>query len=91
MISNPTSLRRLYILCYAIGTCGSLLTLALLLWVAFCIAIEAEPLASIAFLPDMPAPVVLLLLIAIMFVSAAAWQYGATYHQQYEQAKKSKP
>lgn len=76
-----------YRLFYAIGTLGTLATVALLGWIAFCIAIEAEPLASIAFLPDMSVWDVFVLIAIVFIISIAAWQKGAALHQQYEDAQ----
>ena len=76
------SLRRSYLSCYIIGTICTVCAIALLAWVAICIALEKEPLASVAFLPDMP--VFVIVIIAIAAISVAAWQYGATFHQRYE-------
>ena len=73
------SLRRSYLSCYIIGTICTVCAIALLAWVAICIALEKEPLASVAFLPDMP-----VFAIFIVIISVAAWQYGATFHQRYE-------
>lgn len=75
------SLRRSYLICYIIGTLCTIFAVALLGWVAICIALEKEPLASVAFLPDMP---VFAIFIAIAALSVAAWQHGATFHQRYE-------
>ncbi|MCI1248471.1 MAG: hypothetical protein LKG17_06110 [Megasphaera sp.] len=47
---------------------------------------EMEPLASIAFLPNMPTPLIFILLLAIMAIGIACWQTGAKYHVRYEQA-----
>ena len=69
---------------YALGAICTIGTVALLGWVAFCIAIEAEPLASLAFLPDMPVWSVFVLLAVVLCISIAAWQKGAALHQQYE-------
>ncbi|MCH4166125.1 MAG: hypothetical protein LKF74_05360 [Megasphaera sp.] len=80
-------LRHIYLFLYTMGGVCSLLSVGLLGWIAFCIAMEMEPLASIAFLPNMPAPFVFILLLAIMIISIAAWQTGAKYHTQYEQAR----
>lgn len=73
------SLRRSYLICYIIGTLCTIFAVALLGWVAICIALEKEPLASVAFLPDMPVFAIFIVIIAI-----AAWQHGATFHQRYE-------
>lgn len=83
---TPTQqrLKHLYLLCYAIGSLCTCITVALLLWVAICIAFEMEPLASVSFLPPMPTYVVFILIFAILAVSIASWQVGANYHQQYE-------
>ena len=43
------SLRRSYLSCYIIGTICTVCAIALLVWVAICIALEKEPLASVAF------------------------------------------
>ena len=90
---TPTlqKLRHLYILCYTIGSIGTCLTLALLLWVAVCIAFEMEPLASISFLPAMPTFAVFILIFAVLAISIASWQAGANYHQQYETWMKKNP
>lgn len=77
-------LRRMYLFLYTIGGTCSLLAVSLLGWIAFCIAMEMEPLASIAFLPNMPTPFVFILLFAIMIIGVVAWQTGAKYHTQYE-------
>ena len=77
------NLRRSYLICYIIGTICTVCAIALLAWVAICIALEKEPLASVAFLPDMPV-FAILVIIAIAAISVAAWQYGATFHQRYE-------
>lgn len=82
--TNAAALRRLYHICYAVGTVTTLCTVALLGWVAVCIALEKEPLASVAFLPDMPTFCVFIVIAAIAAVSIAAWQYGASFHQRYE-------
>ena len=83
---TPTlqKLRYLYLICYTIGSAGTCMSLALLLWVAICIAFEKEPLASISFLPPMPTYIVFILIFAMLAVSIAAWQIGANYHQHYE-------
>ena len=73
-----------YRLFYAIGALGTVATVALLGWVAFCIAIEAEPLASLAFLPALPVWSVFVLIGLVLCISIAAWQKGATLHEQYE-------
>lgn len=78
------SLHRSYVTCYIIGTICTVCAIALLGWVAICIALEKEPLASVAFLPDMPIWAVFIVIIAIAAISVAAWQYGATFHQRYE-------
>ena len=78
------SLRRSYLSCYIIGTICTVCAIALLAWVAICIALEKEPLASVAFLPDMPVFAIFIVIIAIAAMSVAAWQYGATFHQRYE-------
>lgn len=81
---NPRALRAAYLILYTAGACLTLCCVGLLAWVAICIALEKEPLASISFLPDMPAALVLVLILAIMAVSVACWQYGAKFHQRYE-------
>ncbi|MCB5701687.1 hypothetical protein LIQ46_01400 [Megasphaera elsdenii] len=78
------NLRRSYLICYIIGTICTVCAIALLAWVAICIALEKEPLASVAFLPDMPVFAIFMVIIAIAAISVAAWQYGATFHQRYE-------
>lgn len=78
------NLRRSYLICYIIGTICMVCAIALLAWVAICIALEKEPLASVAFLPDMPVFAIFMVIIAIAAISVAAWQYGATFHQRYE-------
>lgn len=78
------NLRRSYLICYIIGTSCTVCAIALLAWVAICIALEKEPLASVAFLPDMPVFAIFMVIIAIAAISVAAWQYGATFHQRYE-------
>ena len=78
------SLRRSYLICYIIGTLCTIFAVALLGWVAIFIALEKEPLASVAFLPDMPVFAIFIVIIAIAALSVAAWQHGATFHQRYE-------
>ena len=78
------SLRRSYLICYIIGTLCTIFAVALLGWVAICIALEKEHLASVAFLPDMPVFAIFIVIIAIAALSVAAWQHGATFHQRYE-------
>lgn len=78
------SLRRSYLICYIIGTLCTIFAVALLGWVAICIALEKEPLASVAFLPDMPVFAIFIVIIAIAALSVAAWQHSATFHQRYE-------
>lgn len=78
------SLRRSYLICYIIGTLCTIFAVALLGWVAICIALEKEPLASVAFLPDMPVFAIFIVIIAIAALSVATWQHGATFHQRYE-------
>ena len=78
------SLRRSYLICYIIGTLCTIFAVALLGWAAICIALEKEPLASVAFLPDMPVFAIFIVIIAIAALSVAAWQHGATFHQRYE-------
>ena len=78
------SLRRSYLICYIIGTLCTIFAVALLGWVAICIALEKEPLASVDFLPDMPVFAIFIVIIAIAALSVAAWQHGATFHQRYE-------
>ena len=78
------NLRRSYLIRYIIGTICTVCAIALLAWVAICIALEKEPLASVAFLPDMPVFAIFIVIIAIAAISVAAWQYGATFHQRYE-------
>ena len=78
------NLRRSYLICYIIGTICTVCAIALLAWVAICIALEKEPLVSVAFLPDMPVFAIFMVIIAIAAISVAAWQYGATFHQRYE-------
>ena len=78
------NLRRSYLICYIIGTICTVCAIALLAWVAICIALEKEPLASVAFFPDMPVFAIFMVIIAIAAISVAAWQYGATFHQRYE-------
>lgn len=78
------NLRRSYLICYIIGTICTVCAIALLAWVAICIALEKEPLASVAFLPDMPVFAIFMVIISIAAISVAAWQYGATFHQRYE-------
>lgn len=91
MTSQTQQLRRLYLICYTIGGIFTCMTVALLLWVALCIALEMEPLASLSFLPPMPTFVVFILLFAILAIAIAAWQYGASYHQRYEELLKKEP
>lgn len=79
-------LRHIYLFLYVLGGFCSLLSISLLGWIAFCIAMEMEPLASIAFLPNMPTPLIFILLLAIMAIGIACWQTGAKYHVRYEQA-----
>lgn len=90
MTPNLQKLRYTYLLLYTLGGVCTLMTLALLLWVAVCIALEAEPLAAISFLSHLPTPLRFVIIIAVMAVSIAAWQYGAKYHQQYEAALKQR-
>ena len=71
------SLRRSYLICYIIGTLCTIFAVALLGWVAICIALEKEPL-------DMPVFAIFIVIIAIAALSVAAWQHGATFHQRYE-------
>lgn len=80
--------RRLYTLCYVIGSVLTLGAVALLGWVAFCILVEAEPLAALSFLPALPTPVIFLVIFALLAMCIAAWQYGAKYHQEYEELMK---
>lgn len=84
MTPTAQKLRYTYLLLYAIGGICTLLTLALLGWVAICIALEFEPLAAISFLAHLPLPLRFVCIIAVMAISIAAWQCGANYHQQYE-------
>lgn len=77
--TNQQSLRRLYRLCYAVGSVLTLCMVALLGWIAVCIALEKEPLASIAFLPDMPTYGVFILIAVTAAVTIAVWQYGASF------------
>lgn len=77
--------RYIYIGLYTIGGIFSFLTLCLLAWIAYCIAMEAEPLAAISFLPPMPTAAVFLLVLGIMLISIIAWQLGAKCQGQYEQ------
>lgn len=86
-----TTLLFLYRLCYGIGTICTVSTVALLGWVAYCIAIEAEPLASLSFLPAMPVWYVFILIAAVLVLGIAAWQKGAQLHQQYEAAQHQLP
>lgn len=86
MTANTQHLRHIYLLLYTIGGVCSLLSVTLLGWIAFCIAMEMEPLASISFLPHMPTPFIFIILLAVMAIAVAAWQAGAKYHTQYEQA-----
>lgn len=90
MTQHLQKLRQKYVLLYTVGTICSLMMIALLVWVAFCIAIEAEPLAALAILPDMPTPLAFVLIFAILALAVASWQYGAKYHQEYESALKKK-
>ena len=46
---------------------------------------EKEPLAAISFLPHVPAAVILLLILAIMVLGVVCWQWGARFHQRYEE------
>ena len=78
------SLRRSYLICYIIGKLCTIFAVALLGSVAICNALEKEPLASVAFLPDMPVFAIFIVIIAIAALSVAAWQHGATFHQRYE-------
>ena len=87
---NLQKLRYTYLLLYTLGGVCTLMTLALLIWVAVCIALEAEPLAAISFLSHLPTPLRFVIIIAGMAISIAAWQYGAKYHQQYEAALKQR-
>lgn len=87
---NLQKLRYTYLLLYTLGGVCTLMTLALLIWVAVCIALEAEPLAAISFLSHLPTPLRFVIIIAVMAISIAAWQYGAKYHQQYEAALKQR-
>lgn len=84
--TNQQTLRRLYRLCYAVGSVLTLCMVALLGWIAVCIALEKEPLASIAFLPDMPTYGVFILIAVTAAVTIAVWQYGASFHQRYEES-----
>lgn len=88
MASSAQQLRYKYLVLYTVGGVCSLLTLAMLAWVAVCIAMEAEPLAALSFLPDIPAPLAIAAIIAVTAAAVAAWQCGAKYHQQYESALK---
>ena len=56
MTPNLQKLRYTYLLLYTLGGVCTLMTLALLIWVAVCIALEAEPLAAISFLSHLPTP-----------------------------------
>ena len=63
---RPRTLRAAYLALYTLGGCCTAVCVALLAWVAFCIAMEKEPLAAVAFLPHVPAAVVLLFILAIV-------------------------
>lgn len=82
---RPRTLRAAYLALYTLGGCCTAVCVALLAWVAFCIAMEKEPLAAVAFLPHVPAAVVLLFILAIMVLGVVCWQWGARFHQRYEE------
>ena len=84
--ANPSWLYA-YLFFYTVGACCSFLTVALLVWIAYCIAIEAAPLAAISFLAGLPTLAVFALLLLIMVISCAAWQAGAHYHQKFEKGR----
>ena len=83
--STPPMWRYAYLLLYPIGAFCSFVCVSLLGWIAFCIALEKEPMASVSFLSWMPTFVVFLALFAIMAIGVASWQYGAKYHERYEE------
>ena len=82
---RPRTLRAAYLALYTLGGCCTAVCVALLAWVAFCIAMEKEPLAAVAFLPHVPAAIVLLFILAIMVLGIVCWQWGARFHQRYEE------
>jgi|GEM_PF-1389698 len=84
---SATFWKTAYMSLYALGTVLSFIMLALLAWIAYCIAIEAEPLAAITILSNLPVAVIFLILLVILVACCAAWQYGAHCHQQYENSK----
>lgn len=86
--STPPMWRSAYLILYTIGTCCSLICVSLLGWIAFCIALEREPMASVSFLSWMPTFSLFILLFAIMIIGVASWQYGAKYHERYEEYMK---
>lgn len=90
-LRTPQQLRCLYRLCYGLGSLCTLATLALLGWIAYHIAIESAPLASLSFLPEMPVWCIFILIALVLVISIAAWQGGANFHQQYEEAVKNQP
>ncbi|WP_288843755.1 hypothetical protein [uncultured Megasphaera sp.] len=69
---------------YTLGTIGSALLICFLLWLAYCIAIKAKPLAAIQHIPLVGSfPIFLLLLVGILCISIFAWQQGAIAHEKY--------
>lgn len=76
--------RYAYLFFYTVGGCFSLLTLLMLGWMAYCIAIEAEPLSFLSFLPPMPTAAAFVIIFSIMFIACASWQIGAHFHQKFE-------
>jgi uncharacterized Tic20 family protein len=83
--SQPNmSWRYAYLFFYTVGGVFSCLTVGMLIWIAYCIAIEAEPLSAISFLPSLPTMAIFVILLVIMIISCAAWQAGAHYQQKFE-------
>lgn len=78
------ALRYAYLFFYTVGGVFSCLTVGLLLWIAYCIAIEAAPLSALSFLPPLPTVAILALILCVMMLSIAAWQAGAHFQQKYE-------
>ena len=84
-LPEPKTCRTAFLFLYTLGGCCSVACVALLAWVDFCIAMEKPPLASVAFLSSLPTAAIFIIIIAIMIIGVAAWQWGAKYHQLYEE------
>ena len=80
---GPFIWRAAYLGLYTLGACFTICLVSLLAWVAYCIAVEAEPLASLSFLPALPQGAIFAILFLSLIICCGCWQLGAMCHQKY--------